>query len=130
MEENVRIKLFDQWSKNYDQTIQSPGEFPFDGYEQVLDTIVRFADPIPGIRILDLGTGTGNLAERFITKGYQVWALDFSEEMLSKAKSKLPEVHLIRCNLMDEFPKELPHDCDRIVSAYIFHEFELSKKLL
>ena len=31
----------------------------------------------PSLRVLELGIGTGNLAERFVAAGCQVWGLDF-----------------------------------------------------
>jgi ubiquinone/menaquinone biosynthesis C-methylase UbiE len=65
MSESDRVQLFDDWADNYDVAV-TDGEFPFDGYEQVLDEVARLADVKPQMRILDLGIGTGNLAARFI----------------------------------------------------------------
>ena len=36
------------------------------GYQQVLETVLRMADARRGMRVLDLGTGTGNLAASFV----------------------------------------------------------------
>jgi len=84
------VHLFDDWAQHYDRSIQADGGFPFDGYEQVLDEVVRTACAQPGMTVLDLGIGTGNLAARFVRLGCDVWGIDFSAEMLAKALEKLP----------------------------------------
>ena len=79
------------------------------------------------MRVLDLGTGTGNLAERFAQADAEIWGLDFSEEMLAKARAKVPNATFLQADLLNELP-ELPK-FERIVSAYVLHEFDLEAKL-
>jgi putative AdoMet-dependent methyltransferase len=125
-----RRHLFDDWATSYDRQLAAAShDFPHDGYEQILDELVRQAAVTPGMRILDLGTGTGNLAARFVERGCEVWALDFSSRMLAQTRRKLPDVHLIQANLLHEWPIALQQNFDRIVSAYVFHEFDLGTKL-
>ena len=78
---------FDAWAQNYDEEVQTAG-FPFEGYAATLRTVFAQADVRPGMRVLDLGVGTGNLARPFQEAGCEVIGLDFSEEMLSAGKSK------------------------------------------
>ncbi|MBN2004496.1 MAG: class I SAM-dependent methyltransferase [Anaerolineae bacterium] len=130
-----RERLFDRWAENYDRGMSvNDDAFPFDGYERILDAVVELAGMQVGMqshsmRVLDLGTGTGNLAQRFIQRGCEVWGLDFSAEMLSKAQEKFPQAHFFRANLLEEWPSSLrpPYDC--IVSAYVLHEFNLEAKI-
>jgi putative AdoMet-dependent methyltransferase len=125
-----RSQLFDEWAKNYDNTITSEkDDFPFAGYEMILEQVVSLADVKPNMRILDLGIGTGNLAARFINKGCNVWGLDFSAEMLNQTQVKLPQVTLVQANLLGDWTKELQTPFDRVVSAYVFHEFDLETKI-
>ncbi|WP_457629662.1 class I SAM-dependent methyltransferase [Oceanithermus sp.] len=78
MKEPHRDGLFDTWAENYDDDIASNGgAFPFDGYRDVLDEVLTLADVEPGMRVLDLGIGTGNLAARFVRQGCNVWGIDF-----------------------------------------------------
>lgn len=91
-----RNKLFDNWAATYDRAVFAPGNFPFAGCEQVLAEVVRRADVQVGALVLDLGTGTGNLAERFAARGSTVWGIDFSGEMLNQARAKLPQVQFGR----------------------------------
>jgi ubiquinone/menaquinone biosynthesis C-methylase UbiE len=52
--------------RHYSPMAQAEDGFPFDGYERVLDVVVHAAGASAGMRVLDVGTGTGNLAERFL----------------------------------------------------------------
>ena len=42
----------------------------------------------PGNRLLDLGCGTGNITIPLAQKGYEITAIDLSEEMLAQAEAK------------------------------------------
>jgi putative AdoMet-dependent methyltransferase len=124
-----RKELFDNWAEGYDASIQGEDTFPFAGYEEVLQEIVRRAAPEPGMRVLDVGTGTGNLAAVFLDRGCDVWGLDFSKKMLEKAAEKYPQAHFVEVDLRDDLLNAFPHPFDRIVSAYALHEFDLPTKV-
>jgi putative AdoMet-dependent methyltransferase len=123
-----REELFDGWAETYDRSVRDQRGFPFEGYEQVLDEVVRQAGVAPGARILDVGIGTGNLAERLVRAGADVWGSDFSEEMLDRARERLPGIHAVKADLR---AATIGHEglFDRIVSAYVFHEFPLDEKV-
>jgi putative AdoMet-dependent methyltransferase len=120
---------FDAWATSYDEAVQDESIFPFTGYSQVLDTILELAGPEPGDKVLDLGCGTGNLAERFAAAGCQVWGLDFSGEMLARARRKLPEAVFAQADVRGEYPPEFQRRYHFIVSAYTFHHFPLPEKV-
>jgi putative AdoMet-dependent methyltransferase len=129
MSEPEGAGLFDRWAKNYDTSVMD-GAFPFTGYEAMLDEVVRLADARPAMRVLELGIGTGNLAGRFLQKGCPVWGIDFSAEMLARTRAKYPQIALVQADLLGDWPDALlrpPYD--RIVSAYVLHEFDLASKL-
>jgi putative AdoMet-dependent methyltransferase len=119
---------FDHWAAQYDVDVNKAG-FPFTGYLQVLSEIVRLADTRAGMTVLDLGAGTGNLAEMFLKLGCDVWCTDFSNEMLTLARAKIPEAHFFFHDLRRPFPPTLLRCFERIVSAYVFHHFELPEKI-
>jgi putative AdoMet-dependent methyltransferase len=125
-----RTPLFDNWAKNYDRSVQgAAGQFPFDGYDTVLDQVVALSAVQTGMKVLDVGTGTGNLAARFAAQGCEVWGIDFSPKMLEKAREKVPAGHFLEVDARGNFPAELPTSFDRIISAYVLHEFDLPNKL-
>jgi 2-polyprenyl-3-methyl-5-hydroxy-6-metoxy-1,4-benzoquinol methylase len=73
-------------------TVQEDTNFPFVGYNLVLQEIVSLSKVSRGQAVLDLGTGTGNLAVLFARQGCRLTCADFSEAMLARARKKLPEV--------------------------------------
>jgi putative AdoMet-dependent methyltransferase len=124
-------ELFDDWAKHYDESLAS-GSAPvsFEGYDEVLAEAVLQAHVIPGMSVLDLGTGTGNLAALFLDLGCDVWGTDFSRNMLAKAQEKLPSLHAVLADLRDEtWPESLARHFDRIVSAYVWHAFDLDTRM-
>ena len=119
---------FDDWAETYDASV-AIDQFPFYGYREVLEKAVALAEARADMSVLDLGTGTGNLAVRFVSLGCEVWCTDFSTPMLAQARQKLPKAHFCLHDLRSDWPAELPARFDRIVSAYVFHHFELEEKV-
>ena len=123
-------ELFDSWAASYDYFIEIGKEsFPFLGYDDVLTRIVELADPEPNMKILDVGIGTGTLAQRFLGFDCEIWGIDFSSKMLEEAKKKVPEAHLLQVDVRSELPPELKIGFDRIVSAYTLHHLRLEGKI-
>ena len=120
---------FDAWAETYDESIRDEQAFPFVGYQEMLATIVSLAEVKPGIRVLDLGTGTGNLAALFQRAGCHLWCTDFSGEMLARARGKVPEAQLLLHDTREPLPENFGGKFDRIVSAYVFHHFEGLEKV-
>ncbi len=120
---------FDPWAETYDHDTATQNQFPFAGYEQALDTVVERAASKAGMSVLDIGTGTGNLAVRFAERGCELWCTDFSEAMIAKAREKVPQAHFVQHDLRSPWPPELNRRFDRIVSAYVFHHFDVGEKV-
>lgn len=68
MPENTRLPIFERWAARYDQSVRTDQGI-FASYDEVLDAVVRAATVAPGMRVLELGIGTGNLAHRFVALG-------------------------------------------------------------
>jgi len=123
-------ELFDSWASDYDYYVKTgSGSFPFLGYDDVLNRIVELADPKPGMKILDAGIGTGNLAQRFLEYDCEIWGIDYSSRMLEEAKKKVPDAKLFQFDIRSEWPSELKIGFDRIVSAYTLHHLNLEGKM-
>jgi len=125
-----RSRLFADWAARYDRSVRSEDRFPFEGYERVLEEIVRLAAVRTRMRVLDIGVGTGNLAKRFVARNCTVWGVDFSAAMLRECRGKSPRIKLVEADLLGDWPSELDQAFDRVVSAYVFHEFDLSTKIV
>jgi demethylmenaquinone methyltransferase / 2-methoxy-6-polyprenyl-1,4-benzoquinol methylase len=53
---------------------------------------IDLAEVGPGSRVLDVATGTGDLAIEAASRGAEVVGSDFSERMLDRARAKAPEI--------------------------------------
>ncbi len=127
--EGISSSDFDLWAESYDRDVLDETHFPFIGYQQALRTVAQLSEAQPRMNVLDLGTGTGNLAALFSAANCTVWACDFSAAMLAKAKHKLSEVKFIQADIRNGWPAGIPAFFDRIVSAYVFHHFNLVEKV-
>ena len=68
----------------------------------------------PGREVLDVATGTGDLAIEMAGRGATVIGSDFSEEMLARARTKRADITWEWANAMD-----LPYEDDRFDAATV-----------
>ena len=73
------------WLDNYDERMRSLERLH---YDETLSRIVQKSMAGAADLVLDIGTGTGNLAVKFLEKGCQVIGLDPSAKMLRMAEKK------------------------------------------
>jgi len=121
---------FDEWADRYDEAVA--GDCPYyERYEDVLDAVVEIAGVVPGKAVLDIGTGTGNLALRCLARGAAVVGLDPSEPMLARARQKAPSGASIEFKRVDEPFVNIPYPdgaFDAVVSTYAYHHVPHSRK--
>jgi putative AdoMet-dependent methyltransferase len=117
LEENK--ELFNTWATTYDQSVKKPTGV-LEGYNTSLKTAAGMVDHFNSGRILDIGIGTGNFTELFVTPETEVHGLDISDEMLKECQKKFPEFHLT----LGEFPNiKYQHETfDLVISSFCFHE--------
>jgi putative AdoMet-dependent methyltransferase len=123
MRENEKIWNFNNWADHYDKTVASDSQL-YARYDEVLDMIVEIANVSPGKRVLDIGTGTGNLALRCLARGAKVVGLDPSKRMLAKAREKVGNEPRAKFHQVDAPFLCIPYSdasFDAVVSSYAFH---------
>ena len=111
---------FEKWAGNYDESIKTHlHTFPFNGYYEVLSAIIALVNPEEGLRVLDVGIGTGILSEELRNRGCIIHGVDFSGRMLEKARLRIPEGHFDTVDVSsDHFGSFNTHQFDRVVSSY------------
>lgn len=96
---------YDRWAKVYDHDAN-----PLQALEEPI--LVERIGSVQGLNVLDLGCGTGRHALRMAAKGAQVTAVDFSAEMLAKAKQKphAEAINFVTHDLSQPLPIDTPFD--------------------
>jgi putative AdoMet-dependent methyltransferase len=127
----VRKDVFDKWAENYDKDlVRLPEGFPLGSYHEVLDSIFRLFDFSKGLKVIDVGVGTGILSQKFSHLGCSVFGIDYSSNMLEKARSKIPEGNFDLVDIAyNHFGKFNDDKFDRVVSNYFFHHLTIPEKI-
>jgi len=92
---------YDRWAEVYDEE-DNPLVMLEERY------LGRLVGKVAGLRVADIGCGTGRHALRWAAAGARVTAVDFSEAMLQRARAKAgaEAVTFIRHDLAKRFPLE------------------------
>ncbi len=75
MREERKTWNFDEWADHYEEVVAANSQL-YARYDEVLDRVVEIADISAGKMVLDIGTGTGNLALRCLAGDATVIGLD------------------------------------------------------
>ncbi|MDD9271313.1 methyltransferase domain-containing protein [Paenibacillus sp. GCM10023248] len=118
---------FDHQALTHDDYV-SKNDNEYKDYDQALQTTVDWVAPRSGERGLDIGTGTGNLAAKFLDKGIRMAGTDQSIEMLKQCARKHPHMELKLGNLL-----ALPYldgQFDFVVTSFALHHISDEQKIL
>jgi len=112
---------YDRWAATYD----TMGNWLLELEEPEVD---RALGDVKDLDVLDVGAGTGRHALRIAEGGARVTAVDFSEEMLARARQK-PGAEGVRW-LMHDVARPLPFDAnsfDRVLSALVLEHIPVGE---
>jgi malonyl-CoA O-methyltransferase len=114
---------YDRWAATYD----TMGNWLLELEEPEVE---RALGGVEGLDVLDVGAGTGRHAIRIAERGARVTAVDFSEEMLAKARQK-PGADRVRWLVHDVARHEaLPFAAssfDRVLSALVLEHIPVGQ---
>jgi putative AdoMet-dependent methyltransferase len=133
---NVRKNWRDQWDYDgraitHDQVVSNLDEEShpeYKDYDVALETVVQTIAAQKGELGLDLGTGTGNLAGRFMANDIEMCGVDQSKEMIRQCRLKFPNMETKLGNFL-AIPY-LDGKFDFIVSSFAFHHLTNEQKQL
>lgn len=123
MREDDKSWDFDSWAGRYDEAVAADSLL-YARYDGVLDAGVKMAKVRSGRRVLDIGTGTGNVAVRCLARGAAVVGLDPSEGMLARACEKIGGDSGAEFRRVDEPFLHAPYPSasfGAVVSTYAYH---------
>jgi len=122
---------FDPLAARYDTLVMREAERIYARYNDVLDAVVTHAGIQPGMHVLEIGAGTGNLTQRILARGAHVIGVDPSQAMLAIAREKVgTDANLALRQLPQPF-LELPFEnetFDAVISSYAFHHIPQEHK--
>ncbi len=122
------MRLFDSWAPTYDDTVYAASAADgFENYQEVLERVAHLAGAGPGRAVLDVGTGTGNLAQELLRRGAAVTAVEPSAEMRRIAREKLGSAEVLDGQFLS-IPVAAESQ-DAVVSTYAFHHLTDSDKV-
>jgi putative AdoMet-dependent methyltransferase len=119
----------DTEAEGYDLDVQNQADPIRTGYDELLDWVIERAVINSGSRVLELGSGTGNLSRR-IAGCAELVAVDLSDQMEAIARSKLGHLsnrRFIRCDILDA-SDHAPGPFDRVLSTYAIHHLTEPEK--
>jgi len=121
----IKSDVFDEWADEYDEDVRiadKNDEYPFAGYRQIMGCIYNVVTEKKNAKILDIGIGTGFLSSKLCESGCSITGVDFSQDMLDVAKSKMQDATLFLCDFANGLPPEVKNDkYDFIISTYALH---------
>jgi putative AdoMet-dependent methyltransferase len=119
---NADIFNHDAEAAGYDNDVRNEADPIRTGYQDVLRWVVQQAQITPTSRVLELGSGTGNLSELIASCG-ELLAVDVSENMEAIAKHKVRHLanrRFIKADILEVFSQELGK-FDAVISTYAVH---------
>jgi putative AdoMet-dependent methyltransferase len=135
---NTRKNWRDQWDYDgravmHDRIVSNQveeifAESEYKDYDEALDTVFQMIAAQNDEVGLDLGTGTGNLAGCFLTRGITMCGVDQSKEMLRQCRLKFPNMETKLGNFL-AIPY-LDDQFDFVVSSFAFQHLSDEQKQL
>lgn len=126
---NADIFNHDAEAAGYDNDVRNEADPIRAGYRDVLQWVVQQAQITPTSRVLELGSGTGNLSELIASCGELV-SVDVSENMETIAKCKMRHLanrRFIKADILEGFTQELGK-FDAVISTYAVHHLTDQEK--
>jgi len=87
----LKLKLYSDLAEIYDQLYLNIFDYKEDA--EFVDSILK---KYQIKEFLELGCGSGHLAQLLVRKGYKITGVDLHEEMLQIARKRMPEVEFIQ----------------------------------
>jgi putative AdoMet-dependent methyltransferase len=126
---NAEVFNHDNEAADYDQDVCQEVDPIRTGYQEVLRWTIKEAQIDPTSRVLELGSGTGNLSQLIASCGELV-CVDVSEKMEAIAQPKLRHLtnrRFVKADILEAFAKRLGL-FDVITSTYAVHHLTDGEK--
>lgn len=124
-------KLFNEWAYTYNDSIlrsEQDQTYPFYGYGLIQRYIHDIIHPDESANILEMGIGTGMMTKSLYNQNRSITGVDFSEEMIKKAKEIMPNNQYINSDFFQAVPLLSGRQFDYILFSYSIHHLKPTKQ--
>jgi putative AdoMet-dependent methyltransferase len=126
---NADMFNHDTEAAGYDQDVRNEADPIRAAYQDVLSWVITEAQIKPSSRVLELGSGTGNLSQLIASCG-ELISVDLSEKMEAIARPKVSHLtnrRFIKADILEVFASQLgPFDV--VISTYAIHHLTDQEK--
>lgn len=94
----------DNWDRHWDEYSQAAQKNPAQEYRRrVMFSLLRLANLGTGVRLLDIGSGQGDMAAavRAAFPAAQIVGLELSQAGVEISRQKVPDARFVQCNLLE-----------------------------
>jgi putative AdoMet-dependent methyltransferase len=126
---NADMFNHDTEAAGYDQDVRNEADPIRAAYQDVLTWVITEAQIKPSSRVLELGSGTGNLSQ-LIASCSELVSVDLSEKMEAIAKPKVSHLtnrRFIKADILEVFATQLGL-FDVVISTYAIHHLTDQEK--
>jgi putative AdoMet-dependent methyltransferase len=126
---NADVFNHDPDATGYDSDVRNEADPIRTGYRDVLGWVIQQAQITPTSRVLELGSGTGNLSE-LIANCHELVSVDVSENMEAIARRKVRHLanrRFIKADILEVFSQALGK-FDAVISTYVVHHLTDEEK--
>jgi demethylmenaquinone methyltransferase/2-methoxy-6-polyprenyl-1,4-benzoquinol methylase len=99
---------------------------PFGGEDRLRQRSLDALELRPGMRVLELGCGTGAMTRRLLQRGCEVVAVERSPAMLLRARRRASQAALIEGDFLAD---RLDARFDRVLLSFVLHELDREHRL-
>jgi len=104
----------------------------FGRVDRIRDALAEESRAAPGMRVLEIGCGTGAVTERLVRLGAQVTALDCNPDMIERARERLAVVGREKVQWLERTAAEIDllpaGSLDAVVAAFALSEMAASER--
>lgn len=125
-------KLFNEWAESYNQSViesDNSNKYPFSGYRKIQEIIYTKIHEQGGKKVLEMGIGTGEMVKQLYKEDYQITGVDFSIQMIYKAKTIMPNNRYILKEFRPALFEVVNEKFDVIIFSYSIHHLPYDEQM-
>ncbi len=80
-------RFFDAFGENNSYDVFDAG-----GYNRIINEFLKYFEPVPGLKVADIGCGTGSFTSKFLKYKFKLFGIDISPNCVKYAAKRYPNI--------------------------------------